>query len=87
MGQKKYPDEQQEWARRKVLEALADPARAKREVRKGGEELGVHSKALQSWGRKAQDDGVLTLGIFSMRQPGIGGWRRRLERSEEPTRS
>ena len=43
---------------RLVLEALADPARAKGAVRRIAEELGVHPETLRSWVKKTQGDVV-----------------------------
>ena len=58
MGQKTYPDELRKRAMRLVLEALADPARAKGAVRRIAEELGVHPETLRSWVKKTQGDVV-----------------------------
>ena len=59
---RKYPDELRERATRMVLEALADPARAKGAIRRIADELGVHPEALRTWVKKAQIDDSLRPG-------------------------
>ena len=59
---RKYPDELRERATRMVLEALADPARAKGAIRRIADELGVHPEALRTWVKKAQIDQGTWLG-------------------------
>ena len=54
-----------------VLEALADPARAKGAIRRIADELGVHPEALRTWVKKAQIDQGTWLGTTTDEAQGI----------------
>ncbi len=74
--------------RGRVLEALADPARAKGTIRRIGEELGVHPEALRTWVKKAQIDQGTRPGTTTDEAQRIKELDKEVrELREEPTRS
>jgi transposase len=53
---KKYPDEVRERAVRLVLDARADPGRAKGACRRIGNQLGINPETLRGWVTQAEVD-------------------------------